>query len=299
MTAPFQVLPTPPDAPLTVPTGERSAAMTFTEASLGSPSVITMRVARLPADVDFPTDNPAEDPTFLLSAGGQAAVIPAQPSKLSIMDQNGATAGTAEYFEETFDIYRIVLNVQRSGSRTWTLQIQNGDKQPRSFTGVVAGDDSDTRQPWINAVPTLDFQSDEGASAVLLGSIKIANNGTGALTLQPIGLEDPFSVIPPDDIGPNSSGVIQVQYDPSKSGPQVQTLTVASNDTLASAASLHNDVVTVSYRKTAPLPPPPPTGRPCSHPDGCKQYAPPRADPEGNCEHSYCNHPGSAHPLPF
>jgi hypothetical protein len=260
MTA-FQVLPTPPDAPLTVPTGERGAAMPFTEASLGSPSVITIRVVRLAADLGFPTDNPPVDPILLLSAGGQAAAIPAQPSKLSIVDQNGATAGTAEYFAEPFDIYRIVLTVQRSGSRTWTLQIQNTDKQPRSFTAVVAGDDSDTQQPWINAAPTLEFKSDGSSPAILSGVIEVANNGTGPLTMLPIGLDDPYSVVPPDDIGPNSSGTIQIQYDPSKSGPQQQTLTINSNDPVVTVTPLHNWVVAVSYLKTTPFPPPPPRGR--------------------------------------
>ena len=180
MTA-FQVLPTPPDAPLTVSTGERSAAMTFTEASLGSPPAITLRVVRLAADLGFPTDNPPEDPIFLLSTGGQAAAIPAQPSKLSITDQNGATAGTADYFAETFDIYRIVLTVQRPGSRTWALQIENTDKQPRSFTAVVAGDDNGTRQPWIDAAPTLQFQSDGSSSAVLSGVIKVRQQRNGSV----------------------------------------------------------------------------------------------------------------------
>ncbi len=102
----FQVLPTPPDAPLSVPSLERGAAMTFTEASVGSPPAITLRIARLPADFGFPTDNPPQDPDFLLSVGGSAAVIPQQPSKLSITDQNGATVATANYLPDTFDIFR-------------------------------------------------------------------------------------------------------------------------------------------------------------------------------------------------
>ena len=290
----FQVLPTPPDAPLSVPSLERGVAMTFTEASVGSPPAITLRIARLPADLGFPTDNPPQDPDFLLSVGGSAAVIPQQPSKLSITDQNGATVATANYLPDTFDIFRIVITLLRPGSRTWTLQIHNNDKQSRNFVAVVAANDNDARQPWINVLPTLELTSDGSSSAVLSATIRVQNFGTGSLSMTPIGLTDPFSVAPPDDIGPNASGTLQIQYDPTKSGSLNQSLTVASNDDLASGTSGHNKTVTVSYRKKAPDPPA--QNRPCLFNDGCLQFKAPRGNPEGKCTDPRCGHPGVDHP---
>lgn len=78
---------------------------------------------------------------------------------------------------------------------------------------------------------------------MVIGTVNVVNYGTGPLTIQPTGLSGPFVVIPPEDIVPSGIGQLTIQYDPSKSGPSQQTLTIVSNDTSAGTQAAHNQVV--------------------------------------------------------
>ncbi|MGA9676982.1 MAG: hypothetical protein WBR28_17630 [Mycobacterium sp.] len=304
----FQVLPNPQNAPLAVAGLQRSAAIAFGEAVSGTPAVMTLRIVRLGTFDGSPVAGP--EPTFWLSAGGPATPASPLPGKASILNQNDTIVAEAGYSAETFDVYRIDVTVQRPGS-TWTLQIENNENQSRSFTAVVAGTDAEARQPWIKVPPTLALTGAHGSTQLVPGDVLVVNCGTGPLTIQPTGLNDPFSVIPPEDIPPNGSGHLTIQYDPTKFDPtkpgsQQQTLSVASNDTTAGSQSAHNHVIAVSYKDTSPSPtptPPPPPQEfgPCLHSDGCRMYHAP-ATPDGPCQtvlphtSQRCGHSGAEHP---
>jgi len=294
----FHVLPAPPSPPLAVAGFQRGSALTFAETSSGTPAVMTLRITRLGLFDGSPTAGP--DPTFWLSAGGPAAPVSPQPGKVSILNQNEAIVASAAYSVETFDVYRIDVTVQRPGS-SWSLQIENNEEQQRRFTAVVADTDAGARQPWINAPATLALTGPHGSALLVPGDLLVANYGTGPLTIQPTGLSDPFLVIPPEDIAPNGSGHLTVQYDPTKAGPRQQTLTVASNDSTAGAQASHNHVVTVTYKDLTPSPPPPPPPPPpgpqfgpCQLGCGCTGYLN-RAHPGGNCQQPMCGHPAFDH----
>jgi hypothetical protein len=287
----FQVLPNPQNAPLAVAGLQRSAAIAFAEAVSGTPAVMTLRIIRLGTFDGSPVAGP--EPTFWLSAGGPATPASPLPGKASILDQNDTIVAEAGYSAETFDVYRIDVTVQRPGS-TWTLQIENN---------------ADARQSWIKVPPTLALTGPHGSTQLVPGDVLVVNCGTGPLTIQPTGLNDPFSVIPPEDIPPNGSGQLTIRYDPTKFDPtkpgsQQQTLNVASNDTTAGSQSAHNHVIAVSYKDASPsppLPPPPQKYGPCLHSDGCLMYHAP-ATPDGPCQtvlpHTTqrCGHSGAEHP---
>jgi hypothetical protein len=282
----FHVLPDQQATPLTVDKFQRSAPMTFSETvSATPPSTMTLRILR----VDDPNASASDvpDPELVLSAGGAPAVIPVGPASVSIADHNDTIVGTASYVTEPVDVFRIGVTVRHPGS-TWTLQIQNPEDRRRLFTAVVADSDDDAQQPWIDATPELKFEAEKGSTAQLSNNVLVTNAGTGTLSVVPTGLTDPFLALPPNEIGPNGRGVVTIQYDPQKSGPRQQTLTLVSNDTTASTTVGHNSVVAVSYQD---FPPPEPAhSRPCLHDDGCLQYRGP-----GNCRNVGCGHPDALH----
>lgn len=293
----FHVLPNSPNPPLAVASLQRGPALPFPETCSGTPAVMTLRIARLGLFDGSPTAGP--DPTFWLSAGGPPAPVTLLPGKVSVLNQTDTIVASAGYAVETFDVYRIDVTVQRPGS-TWSLQIENNESQQRLFTAVVADTDAGARQPWINAPSALSLTGPAGSTQLVPGDLLVANYGTGPLTIQPSGLSDPFLVIPPEDIAPNGSGHLTIQYDPTKSGPRQQTLSIVSNDITAGAEASHNNAVAVSYKDQTPTPPPPPPPpppftRPCVN-CACESYIPPPRPTEGPCTRRNCGHPGSSHP---
>jgi hypothetical protein len=264
--------------------------MTFAETVSGAPASMTLRVLRLGLNDGSPTAGP--DPIFWISAGGPAEPVTLLPGKVSVLNQNDTVVATAAYAAEPFDLYRIAITVQRPGS-TWSLQIQNNESQPRSFTAVVADTDDGARQPWIKAPSTLQLTAPQGTTQLVVGTVNVVNYGTGPLTIQPAGLSDPFAMIPPDDVGPNSLGQLTIQYDPNKSGPKQQTLNIVTNDMTANAQPAHNHVVAVSCQTPAPPPPPPPPPPygACVHinADGCDMYLKPVFG-TGPCRRQGCGH---------
>jgi hypothetical protein len=289
----FVVLPNPPNSPLQIAAQQRGPAMTFAETMSGATASMTLRILRLGLNDGSPTAGP--DPTFWISAGGPAEPVTLQPGKVFVLNQSETVVATAAYAAETFDVYRIDISVQRPGS-AWSLQIQNNESQQRSFTAVVADTDDGARQPWIKAPSTLQLTAPQGTTQLVVGTVNVVNYGTGPLTIQPAGLSDPFALIPPDDVVPNSVGQLTIQYDPNKSGPKQQTLSIVTNDTTAGAQPDHNQVVAVSYQVTTrpPIwPPPPITLYPCKHHDECGNYEKP---PFGDlCNTHGCGHPQSDH----
>lgn len=272
--------------------------MSFTEPATST--AMTLRIIRLGTFDGSPVAGP--DPTFWLSAGGPATPTSPLPGKASVLNQNDAIVASAGYAVETFDVYRVDITLQHPGS-AWTLQIENNESQQRRFTAVVAGTDDEAKQPWINAPSTLMFNVPQGSTQLASGDVLVVNYGTGPLTIQPTGLADPFTVLPPEDITPNGSGHLVVQYDPTKAGSTQQSLAIDSNDEQAGTAAGHNHVIAISFQHDSPPPPPPPaTTRPCQFNEGfeggdvCTDYLPPAAGSEGPCRRAKCGHTGQFHP---
>ena len=160
---------------------------------------------------------------------------------------------------------------------------------------MVAANDNDARQPWINVPPTLELTSDGSSSAVLSATIRVQNFGTGSLAMTPIGLTDPFSVAPPDDIGPNASGTLQIQYDPN----QVGISQPEPHRRQQRRLGFGHFRAQQDRHRVVPEKGPGPAGDridPACSDDGCLQFKAPRGNPEGKCTDPRCGHPGVDHP---
>src|ERR1700737_822147 len=271
----FHLLPDPPTAPLTVAAHDRSSPVSFADLASGTPATMWLRVTRLGAhDCELAG---GADPTFLLAAGGTATAVSTQSP---ITNGHGAEVAQASLEVVGVDVYRIQIDVLRPGSQ-WTVQFGNSNTLPCRFIAVVADNDdpdgSGAAQPWINLAREVTLQAGAAATSVITQVVSVPNYGTGPLSIQPGGLSDPFTVIPPaTDIAPNACGVLTIQFDPHKQGSHAQTYIVPSNDTAAVASFGHNKVVSVSVNPFDPTPPP--TIRPCQVDDGCTDYeAPPGA----------------------
>ena len=264
----FDVYPNPQTNPLNVAALATSAAQSFVEReSVGAfplvPSAHAMivRVAMInPASACLPPGPP--DPTVILSAGGGAPVnVLTYPSFVPIYNGVGTEIGSAAVTAEGNGIFRVEVILQVTGS-AWQLQIRNNHGvDARQFTWVVADNQAETAQPWMEISHTLNFDDVFAPDKLLTGqtwdaALSVTNKGTGVLTLTdvpgPLGVSA-FEIRPPvpGPINPGSCGNITIRLNaPANAGVvSPHQYTVGGNDTTATSgnpAASHNRRVDLS-----------------------------------------------------
>jgi WD40 repeat protein len=126
------------------------------------------------------------DPTLRLRVGTGEPVVVAGPDPVPLRAQAGPDAGPTVALATRAavgpDRWLVTVEILQPG-HPWALQIEHhGPADEHGFTWVVADDEAETGQPWID-VPTdpLRFRVKVGHRHVL--PVSIANRGTGVLAL--------------------------------------------------------------------------------------------------------------------
>jgi streptogramin lyase len=241
-------------APLKVPAGSQSNPQGFQELAGIVDGDLTMflRLVKLGGGC-APPGGP--DPAIRLSAGGGPAVQVAMfPDAASVHDGQGNFVADALCEPRGDGVYRVRVFIARPGS-AWQLQLGNQDAQARGFTWVVADNDQETRQPWIDLPPMVSFEAVIGQQVT--SSVRVANLGTGPLTIS-----DPKDFEPgpgfklttvPGPIKANDCGELQVSFtlvDPG--APLSAVYTATSDDTTAQQTPGHNRRVTLTATRRLP-----------------------------------------------
>ena len=162
---------------------------------------------------------------------------------------------TAQLFVESEHVYAIRILICRTGS-TWQLRITNEDDAERKFTWVVADNEPELAQPWLNLPQTLRFDG-EGSQDVTQ-SLDVRNLGTGFLTIS-LGRRTTGSKFRldqlPTDIAPNHCGKLIITFDAPTSASIIEDVYSArSNDRHATDATHHNNRIRLVARTTVPDP---------------------------------------------
>jgi glucose/arabinose dehydrogenase len=205
-------------------------------------------------------------PTIRLQADtGDAVDIPIDSTIVAIFNLPGGPGGEGLQVAnvglvsvEVGDMYLIRISVFHPGS-SWKIQIANNDPaSAHDFTWVVADNETQTRQPWIDAPTTLGFE-------VFAGQIKqqdfrIVNRGTGPLEIKDhngadLGARFVLTTVP-NVIHPNSCADAQITFtSPDTPGTNETRYTVDSSDTTAQLAPGHNRSINLSATTQRGLPP--------------------------------------------
>ena len=258
---PFRVFPDASNGPLSLGRGQISAPLGFPETAGGTPPAVYLRIIMLGTGCE-PPDAPR--PTFQLQAGTGNPVDPPEDRAVFIRDRPedaSAPVARAQLFIESEHVYAIRILIDRPGS-TWQLRITNNDHAERRFTWVVADNEPESAQPWLNLPQTLSFTGEVGKRVPQL--VDVGNLGTGNLTISLGGLASGsrFQLDDlPADIVPNHCGKLIITFNaPAVAGTTEELYTAKSNDTQATESAQHNDRIRLIATTTAPAPPevPPP-----------------------------------------
>jgi len=266
----FDVYPTPQTNPLNVAATATSAAQTIVEReSLGAfptlPSVHAMiiRVAMTnPASSTSSCLPPGPpNPTIILAAdGGTPVDVHVFPDFApGIFNGGGAHVGDAAVTEEGNGVFRVEVILQLTSS-AWQIQIRNNHAtEAREFTWVVADNEAETAQSWMEIPHDLDVDDVFAPDKLLTGqtsdvALEVTNKGTGTLTIGdvpgPLGTSDFEILSVPAPIDPGHCGDIMIRFNaPASAGVSTHQYTAASNDTTATVANLaatHNRRVDLS-----------------------------------------------------
>jgi hypothetical protein len=249
----------PVGAPVEVAAGGDSDPIDFTARIGPDPppagrSTIFVRLVTLGAGADL-----AHTTDIGISADAGAFVTVADnPSTVDIPDVSGQVVANADRkFVDGVSFVRIRPSADNPGAvSTWRLRITNNHTKPIRFTFVVADNDAETRQPWIDVgeVPKFDIVTGSSKGA----TFEIANRGTGQLRLADAGATEigaGFGLSPlPATVEPNSVVVVQVNL---KAGAQPSESAAAfaftSNDTGALLTAGHNRQLRLAATVRAPL----------------------------------------------
>jgi hypothetical protein len=251
----FDVYPDLQLEPLEVVAGIPSGLTAITERAAGDPALMFIRVVKLGAEC---AGSGPPHPTIRLQAGTGAAVdLPTSGTVVPIFEADEQVANASIKRIEAGGVYLIRVRVIRRELR-WKIQfVNNGPEVVAGFTWVVADDEGQTLQPWINIPETLEFTVFTEEAQTL--PFRVANLGPGRLELEDL----------PDDLGtgfaltgmqkavdPNDCRDVQVTF----TGPATPVvrellLTVESNDTTARPMSKkHNQRIRLKAT-TRPRPP--------------------------------------------
>jgi hypothetical protein len=237
----FKVFPDPPLAPLAVAGQKTSERHEFAAMIGGAQGGETMFIAlvKLGTGCSPPTGS---DPRVLLSADGGAAVAVAKsPDAEAIRDAQGVDVGDATIDRHGDGVYRVRVFDPKPGS-SWALQIENDDADAREFTWVVADNEDESRQPWI------DFETDSFSFDTSTGDedetdIQVFNRGTGPLRIDDSATvpPGPFGVTAPaQPLAPNACDSVNVTFTaPQVPGQSSAVYAPHTNDTTAGTSAGH------------------------------------------------------------
>jgi hypothetical protein len=251
----FIVYPDASSGPLSLRPGD-SELIGFPEKAGGTPSAVYLRIVMLGADCGPPG---LPRPTFRLQARGpqaregnpvelpddRAVFIRDRPQEAS------PPVARARLFIEGENVYAIKIEILRRGS-TWKLHITNTHDTGRRFTWVVADNEPESKQPWLNLPQTLHFDAKVGKTVA--EAIDVRNLGTGELTIHlgGLGAGSKFHLDQlPDKVAPNDCQKLIISFDaPDAAGTIEDQYTAESNDQRASASTQHNNRVRLTATTT-------------------------------------------------
>jgi hypothetical protein len=238
----FTVFPNVSNGPLSLGPGQISAPLSFPEMAGGTPPAVFLRIVML-GDECQPPDAPR--PTFQLQAGEGVPVDLPDDRAVFVRDRPEPASepvSSAQLFIESEHVYAIMILIRHPGS-TWQLRITNHDDAERKFTWVVADNEPESAQPWLNLPQTLSF--DGAPSQKVTRSLDVRNLGTGFLTMSLGGLSNPstFQLDQiPTDIASNHCGKLIITFNAPTSASTIEVLyTAISNDRDATASAHHNN----------------------------------------------------------
>jgi hypothetical protein len=248
---PPRVFPDAANGPLSLGPGQISAPIGFPETAGGTPSAVYLRIIMLGEGCE-PPDAPR--PTFRLRAGtGNLIELPDDRAVFvrGRPEESSAPVARAQLFIESEHVYAIRILIDRPGSM-WQLRITNNDDAERKFTWVVADNEPEAAQPWLNLPQTLRFDAEVGKRVPQ--SVDVRNLGTGNLTISLGGLDtgSRFQLdLLPADIAPNHCGTLIITFNaPATDGITEELYTAKSNDKQATESAHHNDRIQLIARTT-------------------------------------------------
>jgi hypothetical protein len=240
----FKVFPEAFDGPLSIAAGQTSAPLGFPETAGGTPPAVYLRIIMLGVGCE-PPDAPR--PTFRLRASqGNPVDLPDDHAVFirDRLEESSAPVARAQLFIESEHVYAIRILIDRSSS-TWQLRITNNDDAERKFTWVVADNEPESAQPWLNLPQALRFDGEVGKKVTQ--SVDVRNLGTGELTVFLGGLatDSKFQLVPPPaDIAPNRCGKLIITFNaPATVGTTHELYTAKSNDNQATKSEQHNNQI--------------------------------------------------------
>jgi hypothetical protein len=253
---PPTVFPDASNGPLNLGPGQASGPLSFPEtAGGGPPPAVFLRVVMLGAGCEPPG---LPRPRFTLQAGTGTPVELPDPEfgRVFVRDDPGAASAPvarAKLFIEGENVYAIQILIDRAGS-AWKLRMTNTHDTERRFTWVVADNEPESKQPWLNLPQTLSFNAKAGATA--RNSVDVPNLGTGNLTISLGGLAagSRFRLDQlPEDVAPNDCGKLIVSFDaPGAAGTTEEEYTAVSNDKQATESAHHNNRIRLTAKTTTP-----------------------------------------------
>jgi sugar lactone lactonase YvrE len=257
----LDVYPVPQDEPLMVVFGEPSSLISIAERVGLDPITAENRMyirAAFRVLGDLAATGPPH-PTIRLRAGtGSAVDIQGPPAEVAIYDRPGAAApvATAILTTEADNIYLVEVSLFQT-SDDWRIQFVNNDEfGAHSVTWVVADEEPQTRQPWIDVPTTLEFDAVIGQ--VTSETISIANLGTGVLEIAntdgtDLGAGFALDTVVPRTVHPKSRATAVITFSSSTAGSQSSIIRLTSNDSGARPSPGHNAEVSLSARVRKPL----------------------------------------------
>jgi hypothetical protein len=236
----FDVYPVAPATPLIVAAGGSSSLIGVTERSgLDPVTAQNLMFIRAAKSSDSGVASGAPHPTIRLKAGsGPAVDVETHP--VSIFGQAGGAdplVATATLSVEPNEVYLVEVEVEESGM-SWQIQFVNNDlTRAHGFTWVVADDEEQARQPWIDVPDELGFSAVPGR--VDTQPLPIANLGTGPLEItdsdeSDLGAGFVLLTVTPRVVGPSGRGEARIAFTGADTpGTTTIDCKVESNDTSA------------------------------------------------------------------
>ncbi|GAB3968866.1 hypothetical protein [Plantactinospora veratri] len=254
----FRVFPAAPHPPLLLGAGGKSGAFDLPELAAGDPPTMYIRVKRLGPQLAF------GPPTFVLQSGAGPASEVAQHPGLSHIRADASPdspdVATARFAQQPNDVYLLKVFVTVPG-RAWRLRVVNNDAADREFVWVVADNEPESLQPWLDAPQSVRLSAACGATVQT--RVGVHNRGTGPLALELGGTEpgSPFTASPlVPTIAPGGGDDVLIQLSaPTTPGEIQDVYIVQSSDTEASDAAGHNNRVALSATIVEPDPGPDPS----------------------------------------
>lgn len=243
----YEIYPTSLDSPTAE---DRVVSQTFSLA-LGINDDLYIRIAMSKADCS--SSSGSAEPTVCLKAGsGNLTEVPADIYDNTLQIPN-FFVGNATFDNEGGGVFLLSVSNMARPVSDWEISITNNDHVAHFFTWVVADNNAESMQPWLDISSTtavsattsareLNFDDTTG-KIILTGqedthTLQISNKGTGALRItDPAGTigGSNFEIISvPGDILPNTCSDMEIRFNaPASPGESIEIYNIASADGLA------------------------------------------------------------------